>query len=202
MSYVKKLRLTRNVFLGLKTRTSSFWYTLKKGCANACSAVTRAAGSNTNSLDIWAANNYSKLNESLINILFMLKCCCISSCYRLVLPGLSQCQTCHPTPESWTDSVPPLSSSASASVCDARRVESPPVRWKGSLRTPSCPTHALKQVSTLRSVKLYNYEDMNITDLRKDLQINFFAIAWVRFVHWTFQYFWGQIARCPTKFYL
>lgn len=47
--------LTLNVFLGLKSRTSSLWYSLKKGCAKACSAVRRAAGSTTSSRDIWGA---------------------------------------------------------------------------------------------------------------------------------------------------
>lgn len=48
----KPLKLTLNVFLGVKSRVFSFWYTLKKGCAKACSAVKRTAGSTTSSLDI------------------------------------------------------------------------------------------------------------------------------------------------------
>lgn len=62
------------------------------------------------------------------------------------LPGLSQCQTCHPTLGSWTGIDLPWSSSASASVCGARKVASQPVRWKGSLHRPSCSTPASEQV--------------------------------------------------------
>lgn len=53
---------TLNVFLGLNSRTSSFWYSLKKGCASACSAVRRESGSKTSSLDICSKNNRSHIH--------------------------------------------------------------------------------------------------------------------------------------------
>lgn len=59
VSTTKPLKLTLKVFLGLKSRAFSFWYTLKKGCAKACSAVKRTAGSTTSSLDIWETKHYA-----------------------------------------------------------------------------------------------------------------------------------------------
>lgn len=76
------------------------------------------------------------------------------------LPGLSQCQTCHPTLGSWTGIDLPWSFSASASVCGARKVASQPVRWKESLHRPSCSTQASERVrynsgKTLGLLSLY-----------------------------------------------
>jgi len=59
---------------------------------------------------------------------------------NIILPDLSQCQTCHPTPGSWTDSDPPWSFSASASVCGARTAASRQAGWRGWLHMPSLQT--------------------------------------------------------------
>ena len=40
---------------------------------------------------------------------------------------------------------------------------------------------------------------VNVCNKRKDLQIDFLAIAGVHFIHGTFQYFRSQITRRPTK---
>lgn len=85
----KPLKLTLNVFLGLKSRVFSFWYTLKKGCAKACSAVKRTAGSTTSSLDICKTKQWVTQRTR-----FLPQKCCLSL-HSYVQMNMSSYQVFH-----------------------------------------------------------------------------------------------------------